>query len=166
MSKHRIIYAWLGIIGFHYTKAFIYLRKGGAFLRSPLVATRERRNGDEEIESQEADFDLSRREFVGWTGAGAVLGASIYNSSSFSESRLGSNDREEMPVPFSSFRRYKSIKLSNGIRCLLVNDKAVRQSSCALTIGGAGQFSDTKGLNGLAHLMEHVSKKNKRVMLD
>jgi insulysin len=58
--------------------------------------------------------------------------------------------------PFSSVRKYKSVTLSNGMRVLLVNDRFARQSSAALTINGAGQFSDPTYLNGLAHLMEHM----------
>ncbi len=58
--------------------------------------------------------------------------------------------------PFSSVRKYKSLTLANGMRVLLVNDKFARQSSAALTINGAGQFSDPTYVNGLAHLMEHM----------
>ena len=58
--------------------------------------------------------------------------------------------------PFSSVRKYKSVTLSNGMRVLLVSDKNVQQSSAALTINGAGQFSDPTYVTGLAHLMEHM----------
>jgi len=58
--------------------------------------------------------------------------------------------------PYSSVRKYQSLTLSNGMRVLLVNDKFARQSSAALTINGAGQFSDPTYLKGLAHLTEHI----------
>jgi hypothetical protein len=59
--------------------------------------------------------------------------------------------------PFSTVRRYKSITLFNGIKVLLVSDKNARVSSAAMTIRGAGQFSDPPFLSGLAHLMEHIT---------
>lgn len=58
--------------------------------------------------------------------------------------------------PFSSTRKYKSVTLANGMRVLLVSDKFARQSSAALTINGAGQFSDPTYVTGLAHLTEHM----------
>lgn len=59
--------------------------------------------------------------------------------------------------PFSSVRRYKLVTLSNGLQVLLVSDKrSIPLASAALTIGGAGQFSDPDDLPGLAHLMEHM----------
>jgi insulysin len=108
--------------------------------------------------------EFSRRSFVAW---GVAMGSSW--------SVLGSEDahaaskileapdkeylgfRELSVVPFSTTRQYKSIRLANGVQVLLVSDKVVRQASAALTIGGAGQFSDPPGLDGLAHLMEHMA---------
>ena len=151
---HWILCAWLCIVvGFQSTKAFIHVTKSNDFRRPPSLA-RARKSG-EDMDDQVPVFDISRRDFAGWTATGAALGASLYSSSASSKSGLGSNDREETPIPFASFRKYKSITLPNGLKCLLVKDKVVTQSSCALTIGGAGQFSDT--LDGLAHLMEHIS---------
>jgi insulysin len=60
-------------------------------------------------------------------------------------------------VPYSSVRRYKTVELSNGMTVLLVSDKTARQSSAALTINDAGQFAEPSFLNGLAHLMEHIT---------
>ncbi|KAG7367659.1 peptidase M16 family protein [Nitzschia inconspicua] len=60
-------------------------------------------------------------------------------------------------LPFSTVRRYKSITLANGMKVLLVTDKNAQSSSAALTIRGAGQFSDPPYLPGLAHLMEHIT---------
>lgn len=39
---------------------------------------------------------------------------------------------------------------------MLVKDTQAQRSSVALTIDGAGQFSDPEELPGLAHLMEHI----------
>ena len=115
-------------------------------------------------------FGLSRRDFVMWTSmASTILGniehpnisnASEGNVVELPKDSLGTQEPLETLVniiPFSSSRRYKSIELSNGMRVLLVSDKNVGKSSAAITIGGAGQFSDPEGLNGLAHLMEHMT---------
>lgn len=59
-------------------------------------------------------------------------------------------------IPFSSFRKYKISKLSNGLCVVLVSDQRVVRASAALSIGGAGQFADPPDLPGLAHLMEHM----------
>jgi insulysin len=48
------------------------------------------------------------------------------------------------------------------MQVLLVSDKLAPQSSAALTIGGAGQFSDPPDLLGLAHLMEHMSLSSRK----
>lgn len=39
---------------------------------------------------------------------------------------------------------------------VLVKDTQAQRSSVALTIDGAGQFSDPEDVPGLAHLMEHI----------
>ena len=59
-------------------------------------------------------------------------------------------------VPFSSVREQELITLSNGLEVLLVNDKLASQSTAALVVDGAGQFTDSEDLPGLAHLMEHM----------
>eukprot|EP00536_Pseudo-nitzschia_multiseries_P001453 jgi/Psemu1/3378/gm1.3378_g len=116
----------------------------------------------------------SRRDFVAWNAllasglaagwgrpsAAAAIAASASTTSS-SSTVLGSAaaNAAELPravVPYASIRDYKTITLSNGVTVLLVHDKNARQSSAALTINGAGQFSDPDGLYGLAHLMEHM----------
>ena len=43
-----------------------------------------------------------------------------------------------------------------GLQVILVKDTQAQRSSVALTIDGAGQFSDPEELPGLAHLMEHI----------
>jgi secreted Zn-dependent insulinase-like peptidase len=65
--------------------------------------------------------------------------------------------QERWIVPFSTYRQYKTIRLANGMQVVLVSDKVVRQATAALTIQGAGQFADPPGLNGMAHLMEHMT---------
>ena len=73
-------------------------------------------------------------------------------------------------APFSSVRTYRNIELSNGLKVLLVQDKRALQSTAAISIDGAGQFSEPKEIPGLAHLMEHIvlsssrSRGSKRVL--
>jgi insulysin len=59
-------------------------------------------------------------------------------------------------IPFSTVRKQKLIKLSNGLQVLLVNDIKTSQSSVAMVIQGPGQFEDPEDLPGAAHLMEHM----------
>jgi insulysin len=103
---------------------------------------------------------VSRREFVVWSAAGASL-STLYDPSvsakpSSEEDASGENFYSPV-IPFSSVRRYKSVRLANGMEVLLVSDKLVRQATVALTIRGAGQFSNPPDLDGLAHLMEHMT---------
>lgn len=118
---------------------------------------------------------VSRRDFVAWstvTGTSwnawnvahpPALAATVTKNpqQQQQQQQRGEMDDPSIPevsiVPFSSNRQYKSIRLANGMRVLLVSDKVVRQASAALTIGGAGQFSDPPGLDGMAHLMEHMT---------
>jgi insulysin len=107
---------------------------------------------------------VSRRAFVAWSAAtGTSWNAwNVAQPPALAAGRGGEIDddpsvTELSVVPFSSNRQYKSIRLVNGMQVLLVSDKVVQQASAALTIGGAGQFSDPAGLNGLAHLMEHMT---------
>jgi insulysin len=125
-------------------------------------------NGHDEASPLAVDVlgnELSRRRFVTWgAAAGSAWSMSSAeeaqaetNISETSEIEYGGNIREVSVVPFSTTRQYKSIRLANGMQVLLVSDKTARQASAALTISGAGQFSDPPGLNGLAHLMEHMT---------
>ncbi|KAL7467233.1 hypothetical protein ACHAXS_007483 [Conticribra weissflogii] len=59
-------------------------------------------------------------------------------------------------APFSTTRTYRTIVLANGLQVVLVKDSQAQRSSVALTVDGAGQFSDPDELPGLAHLMEHI----------
>ena len=114
----------------------------------------------------------SRREFVAWSSAlsslapGAALGVPELGAG---EKRLDTGKLSPIASrtsllganaggvePYSSVRRYKRITLANGMRVLLVNDRNALQPSAALTINGAGQFSDPSYLYGRAHLMEHI----------
>jgi insulysin len=74
------------------------------------------------------------------------------------------NTQNQLPVyetrafiPFSSRRQFREVVLNNGLRVLLVQDKQADRASAALSIDGAGQFSDPVDLPGLAHLMEHMT---------
>jgi insulysin len=113
---------------------------------------------------------VNRRDFVAWSSllTGIANGpiqpeepANAYSPFSLLKDTSSSppiNRGSGAPIiPFSSVRRYKSITLSNGMQVLLVTDKNAQSSSAALTIRGAGQFSDPPYLSGLAHLMEHIT---------
>lgn len=65
-------------------------------------------------------------------------------------------DQYDDAAPYSSVRRYKTLTLTNSIQVLLVSDRTALQASAAVTVNGAGQFSDPSYLHGLAHLMEHI----------
>lgn len=141
-----------------------------------------------------SDLVASRRGFlvlstaVAWASllppqpSSAAVGASAASSSASAKTstRTSSSDA----LPFSSVRKYKSIQLSNGMRCVLVSskpntiipmfvrkgltqthththlpqvsDKSYQLSTACISIQDAGQFSDPPGLNGFAHLMEHT----------
>ena len=77
------------------------------------------------------------------------------DKSDIDTSRFDGKDSNTM-IPFSSVREQKMVTLSNGLQVLLVNDKFASQSTAALVVEGAGQFTDYKELPGLAHLMEHM----------
>jgi hypothetical protein len=162
------LHAWLGFISFANTKAFYNVRpvieqsnvfrrhrgrEGDLFSEEKDVGKEDRRKKEKIDVEMDSIFDFSRRDFLGWTATGGALGA-LYSRRS---SNKPPSDVEKITPPFSSFRRYKSIELSNGMEVLLVSDKVVRQSSACISIGGAGQFADPKDLNGMAHLMEHMT---------
>lgn len=142
---------------------------------------RNRRDLKKEEESNDQpsrnSYNPSRRDFVvmnsifaglvtaaadsvpGTSAAELLFGKKSSEATNFateSSDDLLSMDAALMTEPFSTVRKYKSLTLSNGMRVLLVNDKYARQSSAALTIKGAGQFSDPIYLAGMAHLMEHM----------
>ncbi|CAJ1399109.1 unnamed protein product [Effrenium voratum] len=57
--------------------------------------------------------------------------------------------------PWNKPRKYSAQVLDNGLRVLLVEDRAAEQMDIAFT-AGFGQFDDPKDLPGLAHLTEHL----------
>jgi len=59
-------------------------------------------------------------------------------------------------IPFSSARKYKRITLPSGLKIILVSDKRAYRAQFALSVGGAGQFTESSYIPGLAHLMEHM----------
>lgn len=107
---------------------------------------------------------MSRRELGRFTAgtttavAMAALGLDPSEVNAEVESITASSGQPmpEIP-PYSSVRQYKTLVLANGLHVLLVSDTRMLQSfAAALSIGGAGQFSDPKDLPGCAHLMEHM----------
>lgn len=166
--KRLFLHVWFGYKWTATTNAFclvpaksnqyaIFLRhtgrQGELFPEDHVDGEDERSTAEETNVDTDSLFDFSRRDFLGLTAAGGAVGA-FYSFGLLSPSP---GDVEETMPPFSSFRRYKSIELSNGMEVLLVSDKAARQSSACLSIGGAGQFADSRDLNGMAHLMEHMT---------
>ena len=55
----------------------------------------------------------------------------------------------------SDDRQYRYIKLTNGLKCILVHDKDVERSSASMYVG-VGNLSDPRHVNGLAHFLEHM----------
>ena len=88
----------------------------------------------------------------------ALAVTDIVSTTSTSTNLLAAEGGEaaSLLVPYSSVRKYKSITLANGMQVLLVSDRRKKESQAALTIGGAGQFSNPENLDGLAHCMEHM----------
>jgi len=100
-----------------------------------------------------SDIVASRRGFLVVSSVTTCALGTLSRWLPFSSSpKIGSTEI----LPFSTLRRYKSVQLSNGMRCVLVSERTARQSTACLSIGGAGQFSDSVDLNGNAHCMEHV----------
>lgn len=64
----------------------------------------------------------------------------------------------DAPVAKSTFdsRDYRSLRLDNGLRVLLVRDADTRTASAAMAIG-AGAAKDPDGTCGIAHFTEHMS---------
>jgi len=55
----------------------------------------------------------------------------------------------------SDWRTYRSLKLENGVTCVLVHDKESKHTAMATTID-AGASCDPRSLSGLAHFTEHM----------
>lgn len=117
-------------------------------------------------------FGRSRRDFLALTSAWATANSMLnhhQNPSAWAETATvvspSSVDTTDNPppqqlnpvIPYSSVRKYKTIKLpNNGMQVLLVSDRRLSMAQAALSIRGAGQFSDPDNLPGCAHLMEHM----------
>lgn len=52
-------------------------------------------------------------------------------------------------------RQFNHIKLTNGLRILLVQDSNCVKSACSVTFN-VGHFNDDKNCHGLSHLLEHM----------
>jgi len=52
-------------------------------------------------------------------------------------------------------KQYQPLTLANGLRVLLVNNKATKKSAAALAVN-VGHFSDPNHRQGLAHFLEHM----------
>lgn len=122
---------------------------------------------DQDFAGGKASSGRSRREFlaVSSTWAAAFSGASNASAMTATPSTMDSNISTTTTssqimnpvIPFSSVRTYKTVTLpQNGMKVLLVSDKSVTTAQAALSVNGAGQFSDPPDLPGCAHLMEHM----------
>lgn len=107
----------------------------------------------------------SRRKFVQFMGTGFAAFSSPAMGADFdrttpTSSILPNNNIIAVPTgplaPFSSTRTYRNIVLSNGLQVVLVKDTQAQRSSVALTIEGAGQFSDPEELPG-KFLVQYLS---------
>jgi insulysin len=136
--------------------------------------TTPRRSKDISTNEQRQNHNPSRRDFFAWNSVLAGIASGTLSVRGTNAEEI-SNDITTIPTtdldskvndnyinndqyaPYSSVRRYKTVELSNGMTVLLVSDKTAIQSSAALTINDAGQFAEPPYLNGLAHLMEHIT---------
>lgn len=125
---------------------------------------------DEDTAQRHQHHGWNRRDFMArnsWAAAALTLGETIGMTTTQpdrADAALAKTEdtmtQQQHPQPYSSVRRYRAVTLANGMKVVLVSDKtaaAGSSSSAALTIRGAGQFSDPPNLNGLAHLMEHMT---------
>ena len=55
----------------------------------------------------------------------------------------------------ADWREFRPLLLSNGITCLLVNDKESKTTACSVSVG-VGASADPRQLSGLAHFTEHM----------
>ena len=112
------------------------------------------------------DFEVDRRDFLAFssTSLSTLVGLAPNVVEAAAEVSIDEKSFNKEPIessnqaPFSSVRRYKTVVLPNGLRALLISDKSQQSElNCqvALSIGGAGQFSDPDDIPGLAHLLEH-----------
>mmetsp|Transcript_23282 Transcript_23282/g.45042 ORF Transcript_23282/g.45042 Transcript_23282/m.45042 type:complete len:1027 (+) Transcript_23282:268-3348(+) len=120
-------------------------------------------NDDYEESSGQASVPIhvSRRKFVHYTSL--ITGLSGFSAVTPQVNASENVEKRNIiavplsPIaPFSTTRTYRTIILANGLQVVLVKDSQAHRSSVALTIEGAGQFSDPEELPGLAHLMEHI----------
>jgi len=106
----------------------------------------------------------SRRKFI---QCASVAATAFTSTSAYAEQ---TSKKKILPIikgpsaPFSTTRSYRNIVLPNGLKVVLVKDTEALCSSAALTIEGAGLYSDPAGIPGLSHLMEHIvlSSDNRR----
>ncbi|VFQ78513.1 unnamed protein product [Cuscuta campestris] len=61
----------------------------------------------------------------------------------------------EITKPRSDKREYKRIVLQNSLEVLLISDPETDKCAACMDVG-VGAFSDPKGLEGLAHFLEHM----------
>jgi hypothetical protein len=111
---------------------------------------------------------VSRRKFIRLSTAATTITGSLSSSHACPAHAIDDPDSIFAPYqkniiaiggplpPFSTTRAYRNIVLSNGLKVVLVKDSLVQRSSVALSIDGAGQFSEPEDIPGLAHLMEHI----------
>eukprot|EP00638_Chattonella_subsalsa_P002642 CAMPEP_0117770336 /NCGR_PEP_ID=MMETSP0947-20121206/23696_1 /TAXON_ID=44440 /ORGANISM="Chattonella subsalsa, Strain CCMP2191" /LENGTH=94 /DNA_ID=CAMNT_0005595261 /DNA_START=170 /DNA_END=450 /DNA_ORIENTATION=+ len=52
-------------------------------------------------------------------------------------------------------RQYRILKLSNGLRVLIIHDKKAKKAAASMAVG-VGASSDPDNLPGLAHFCEHM----------
>ena len=55
----------------------------------------------------------------------------------------------------SDWRSYRPIRLSNGVTCIIVQDKESKTTACSVAVA-VGASSDPREMSGLAHFTEHM----------
>ncbi len=66
--------------------------------------------------------------------------------------------QKEIKKPKFDDRQYRYVKLSNDLKCLLVQDKDVEKSAACLYVGSGSLCDpmDSPKVDGLAHFLEHM----------
>lgn len=67
---------------------------------------------------------------------------------------------ESLEKPSLDDRDYRVVRLPNGLEALLVHDSDTDKASAALDVN-VGNFSDETDIPGMAHAVEHVSRRGK-----
>jgi len=115
----------------------------------------------------ESTFDPKRRSIIGALGGGILAIPFIQKKAAYAASNNGEASSQyqidsakfpwEILKPLDDPRSFRSIRLSNGLDVLLVQDPTVEGAAACVDVH-VGHYSDPLELPGLAHFCEHMRK--------